>query len=125
MGKLYNLDRTRRQCSEERMKIHIAPRRPKPIPMKTVTIQIGNTDNKLTQEDWSEYVNAVNNAVGFLAHKVHFFGGPSAFERWQNAAWIIEVYERVLEQLKLDVAKIRAGFSQDSAAWTEGETRFI
>lgn len=42
--------------------------------MKTVTIQIGNSDNRLTQVEWSEYVEKVNNLVRDCAYAVHFNG---------------------------------------------------
>ena len=91
---------------------------------KTVTIQIGNSDDKLTQREWSEYVEDVRKIVEGL-RGVHFFGAAPTYAPWQNAAWVIECDDEVRVWLKENVTKIRKEYKQDSVAWTEGTTEFI
>ena len=99
--------------------------------MKTVTIQIGNSDDKLSQKQWAQFVAEIGALITDAEVDVHFFGGAPSFERWQNAAWVIAVRAEVLHPnvvlgaLKVAVADLRAQFKQDSAAWTEGETEFV
>lgn len=92
----------------------------------TVTIQIGNTDNKLTQQEWGMFVERVDCEIRQPNTTVHFMGGPSNWEPWQNVAWVIEIYgdARYLELLAA-LRMARAFFRQDSIAWTEGRTAFV
>jgi hypothetical protein len=70
--------------------------------MITYTLQIGNSDDKLTQKEWSEFVEAVNDLVKKFARKI-----------W-DAGYI---------RHKVEI--IRAMYQQDSVAWTVGETAFV
>lgn len=95
----------------------------------TVTIQIGNSDDKLSQADWSRYVAAVASHIEYYAEDngltIHFFASSEGTQRWQNAAWVLGAYPEVAAQLKARLAGVRAQYQQDSVAWTEGETQFI
>ena len=93
--------------------------------MKTVTIQIGNTDDKLTQTEWASFVLMMRTQILSHCKQVHFFGAPANWERWQNCAWIVECEDSKLDALKAAVADARNVFRQDSAAWTQGETQFV
>lgn len=92
--------------------------------MKTVVIQIGNSDDKLTQLVWSAFIKQVYTNICRRARQVHFSGYSDPSEAWQNAAFIFEISES--EALVLwDEMKIMAGiYNQDSIAWTEGVTIF-
>jgi len=57
---------------------------PKGVGVKTVVIQIGNSDDKLTQLEWAKFVNDIKHLVNNHAKEVHFFGGSSNWENWQN-----------------------------------------
>lgn len=95
--------------------------------MKTVTIQIGNSDNKLTQPEWCDYCTAVDKAINSRITP-HFSGGPPNNLPWQNWAWVIGVPDEfgpLLGFLRIELEKIRKHYRQDSIAWTEGETQFI
>lgn len=92
--------------------------------MKTVTLQVGNTDDKLRQAKWSQFVEIIGAAVEIFG-KVHFSGGSDWYKPWQNACWVFEIEDDKIEPLKTDIARIRGLFEQTSAAWTEGETLFI
>lgn len=93
---------------------------------KTVTIQIGNSDNKLSQIQWAGFVAEIAGAITRWSDKQYFFGGPPNYISWQNVAWVVEVgteYDR--SGLKEHLTRIRKDFQQDSVAWTEGNTELI
>ena len=93
--------------------------------MRTVTIQVGNTDDKLTQTEWADFVLLMQTRVLQHCQAIHFFGAPANWERWQNAAWIVLCENEKLLALKAAVANARKTFRQESAGWTEGETQFV
>lgn len=93
--------------------------------MKTVCIQIGNSDNKLTQEEWAEFVQEIESIVNTPNTTVHFFGGSPSFETWQNACCVLEVDGRHINSLKRFLINCRKKYKQDSIAILEGETQFI
>jgi hypothetical protein len=95
---------------------------------KTIIIQIGNSDNKLTQEEWHNFVYEVNDLICTTADKIYFAGGPSNYSLYQNAAWITEY--RKISKMRLDIfssklKELKEKYKQDSIAWTEGITTFI
>lgn len=93
--------------------------------MKTVTIQIGNGDDKLRQIDWARFYADVNHEVSQYAHRVHFAAPSPSQAAWQNACWVIEISETNAEHLRKLLQELRDQFHQDSIAWTEGSTCFI
>lgn len=93
--------------------------------MRTIVIQIGNTDDKLTQAQWSAFVIAMREAILQHCQAVHFFGGSTNWERWQNCAWVIGCYPPQVPELRAAVTDARKLFNQESAAWTEGNTIFV
>lgn len=93
--------------------------------MKTVTIQIGNTDDKLKQSEWAAYVLMMRTLILHHIVQVHFFGAPANWERWQNVCWVVEVEDGKLQDLMKAIHEARDTFNQESAAVTIGETQFI
>ena len=92
--------------------------------MRTITIQIGNSDDKLTQKEWSSFYWEIASAV-LAAGGVHFAGTSPSFEPWQNACWVVVVDDSKVAALREQVVTIRTKFRQESVAWTEGETAFV
>lgn len=90
---------------------------------KTITLQVGNSDNKLTQKEWHAFVMEVNVLLCLAATEMHFSGGSSTWSPWQNMAWIFTTPDT--ETVKAGLAKIRSDWRQDSVAWIEGEVEFI
>ena len=92
---------------------------------KTVCIQIGNSDNKLTQEEWSNFVNGVRYYVKTFSVSIFFDGSSPNDAPWQNHALIfgcdLENYHRIREH----AIRLRKQFKQDSVALLEGDTEFI
>ncbi len=93
--------------------------------MKTITLQLGNTDNKLTQQEWAEFVRRMRGVIESHEVTIHFFGAPPNWEPWQNVAWVLDCEEGILPDLKAAIRELRSGFRQKSVAWTEGVTEFI
>jgi hypothetical protein len=93
--------------------------------MKTATVIIGNSDNKLTQQEWSQFVGSTFRIVDNFATQVHFSGGPDTASRFQNFAWVVVIDDADLERLKTALKHCREAYRQASAALVVGETQFI
>lgn len=93
--------------------------------MTTVYISIGNSDDKLTQYEWSKYVMVVRDVIRTNALAMHgeWLSLPDA--RWQNACWCVEVEPDKAQAMKDDLAGVAAYYRQDSIAWAVAETEFI
>lgn len=93
--------------------------------MKTIVVQIGNTDNKLTQQEWSKYVETMNHFLRCHINTVHFAGGSPTESPWQNYCWVGVAYIADWDFFAKHLNQIRLRFNQDSVAVTLGETQFI
>ena len=93
--------------------------------MKTISIQIGNSDDKLPQSYWSRFCDEIIGAIRHYATEIHFSGYSLPNATWQNAAFIFVIDESLISELSECVVIIRDNYGQDSVAWTEGETRLI
>lgn len=91
--------------------------------MKTVTLQIGNSDDKLSQKEWNHFVKEVQCLIEKHTREQHFFGGSPNWYPWQNVAWVFVCDN--LQPLKDALESTRKIFKQESVAWTVGETEFI
>jgi hypothetical protein len=91
--------------------------------VKTITLQIGNSDNKLTQIEWSAYARAVHALVEHYAANIYYHGFPAGDAPWQNACWVFDIEEDAT--LKELLTKGREFFDQEAIAWTEGVTVMI
>lgn len=91
----------------------------------TVTIQIGNTDGKLTHSAWVNFVAVVNDAITKRKLPTHFHGFPPATAPWVNACWVVSVPDLEAWALKEELQMIRKAYKQESVAWTEGITEFV
>jgi hypothetical protein len=96
-----------------------------------VYISIGNSDDKLTQVEWSHFCQETTLAVIGYAGKVHgrWFSLPDS--RYQNACWCVEFDYATggddnAAALKEELAVLARECKQDSIAWAEvKETEFI
>lgn len=100
--------------------------------MSTIYISIGNSDDKLSQSDWSSYVldvdRAFEQAVRYEGARVHGRWYSLPTEPWQNACWCAEWHPdlaHVVEALKRKLANIAGDYRQDSIAWAVAETEFL
>jgi hypothetical protein len=92
---------------------------------KTVSVQIGNSDNKLTQEEWSKFCECTDRTIRAWCDGVHFSGGSRWDAAWQNACWVAAVDDLKIPCLQDDLTKVRKRYRQDSVAVLIGETAFI
>lgn len=85
--------------------------------MKTIIVQIGNTDNKLSQQDWAKFCNEIHLGIMSLSGEIHFSAPSVGWADWQNSAWIFSVEDHIVEFIKLSFISIRKKYLQDSLAW--------
>lgn len=93
--------------------------------MNTFTIQIGNTDNKLTQTLWSNFCKRIYSELMRDYIQIHFAGGSSYCDPWQNACFVFNCSDEKVEHLKGVISTVGKAYNQESIAFTEGETEFI
>jgi hypothetical protein len=94
--------------------------------MTTAVVQIGNSDDKLTQREWSQFVLEVGNVIDSNGCHRHFSGGSSPKSPWQNYCYVFEAGEPLNQRfLKLKLAVLAGKYRQDSIAMTIGPTEFI
>jgi hypothetical protein len=91
----------------------------------TTIIQIGNSDDKLTQAQWALFYRRVDIAVRTRARQVYFSGASHPSVEWQNAAWIFEIGEEASSELYDYMKTLCEWFNQESIAWTEGSTILV
>ena len=90
-----------------------------------VCIQIGNSDNKLTQEDWKNYCDTVQLFIEVWGNKVHFAAPSVGWQNWQNACWVVECKQSFVDKLKENLVTVRKLLRQESLVWLEGTPEFI
>lgn len=93
--------------------------------MTHVVVSIGNTDNKLTQQEWAEFVEAFRMVIARYQDRVYFFGGPSNWSPWQNVACLVEIAPIDVGDFKLDLVEVRKKFKQDSVYVMTGDGRYL
>ena len=93
--------------------------------MDTVTIQIGNTDDKLAQPEWAEFYTEVHQLLESMSDRIHFAGASDSTRPYQNACWVAEIKASETPILESRLDNIRRRYRQDSIAVTFGTTRFI
>lgn len=91
-----------------------------------VYVSIGNSDDKLTQAEWSNFVLQMSTEVVSHASTVHgaWFSLPTV--RWQNACWCLEfTSEAAMMTARENTAILRKSYRQDSVAWAVATTEFL
>lgn len=91
--------------------------------LRTVVIQIGNSDDKLKQAEWASYVHEVS--LAFIGTQVHFSGGAECSKPWQNYCWVVNVENDVMAGMFEILQVTRRKYKQDSIAVTIGDTQFM
>ena len=92
----------------------------------TITLQLGNSDNRLSQQEWSEFVALVDKCVDAYCTAKHFSGGSPSHLPWQNYCFVLEIENDALvrDALYRQINDSRKRYRQDSVAWTAGTTLF-
>jgi hypothetical protein len=91
----------------------------------TIAVLIGNSDNKLTQSEWSQFCSQTRDCIEDISNEIFFSGGSEWDAPWQNACWTISVDSGNLDLLKQRLTTIRKEFKQDYVALLCGSTIFI
>lgn len=93
--------------------------------MITVLIAIGNSDDKLTQAEWSRFYAAVNAAIKRYSANTYGAWLSANDSPWQNAGWCCAFSDGYVNDIKRELSHIAFDFRQDSIAWMEGMTELI
>lgn len=98
--------------------------------MTSVHVAIGNSDDKLAQAEWSQYVARVDALVRGFADTMHGTWHSPPAAGYQSAAWTFDVSGgshgiSTADDLKARLALIATKYRQDSIAWLTGDTEFI
>lgn len=92
--------------------------------MKTIVVQIGNSDDKLSQATWAEFIAVTGNVIEEHVG-LHFNGGSNATAPWQNYCWVGQIPQTQIDKLRDELAMLGKKYEQDSIAVTIGETEFV
>jgi len=92
---------------------------------KTYYVSIGNSDDKLTQQEWRSFIDWVDGILFGCQRYRHgtWFSLPNA--AFQNACWCVEVDDDWDKHLRKYLAEAAAKFRQDSIALATATTEFI
>lgn len=93
--------------------------------MYTAAILIGNSDDKLTQKEWSEYVTEVTEQLLRWNCAMHFHGTSNSAAPWQNACWVFMLSEDSIGMVRKWLGKLATKYRQDSIAFMLGGTDFV
>ena len=91
----------------------------------TITLQIGNSDDKLTQAEWHTFFAEVDILVQKYASVIHFSGTSNGAALWQNACWVFEAGEHGHKKFVRGLVALREKYAQEAIAVTAGETSLI
>ena len=89
-----------------------------------ISVQAGNSDNKLTQREWSNFVTELTNILCRYQTAQHFFGGAPTWAPWQNVCFVCEV-DSVSDELLSDLKACREKYKQDSVCLLAGNAQFV
>lgn len=92
----------------------------------TAVVVIGNSDDKLTQREWADFIKGMDNLTWVLeGTQVHgrWFSGQDT--PYQNAAWCVEIKEEHLPTMYAELARLARLFSQDSIAVVVNQAHMV
>jgi len=93
--------------------------------MNTYTVCIGNSDDKLTQVAWSDFINKLIAMVDVNAQEIHFSGHSLPNSPYQMYCIVFVMDGIYLDRLKETLSSLCSRFGQDSIALTAGKTEFV
>lgn len=82
-----------------------------------VYISIGNSDDKLSQYDWSRFVGQVRNCLDGLPKHGEWFSLPDS--GYQNGCFCVDVPDEEKSDIQGMLRRLAGTFRQDSIAWAE------
>ena len=96
-----------------------------PMTKSTITIQIGNSDDKLSQVRWHDFCHHMQSVLESEKIELHFSGFSYQGAPWQNACWVGVVDVDRLPSIKAALRTCAELFDQESIALTVGDTTFV
>ena len=94
--------------------------------MINVAILIGNSDDRLTQAQWANYVNTMRHQISRHVEEIHCESLTASDSSRQSACFVVSTMNTASKSgLRSAVIQVRRQFNQDSVAWLEGKTELI
>lgn len=90
-----------------------------------ISVQAGNSDNKLTQQEWADFVRQLDAILDAYETARHFFGGSETYAKWQNVCWVCKIDPEDLESLKRQLWQSRRDYRQTSVCLLVGKAEFV
>ena len=91
-----------------------------------VYVSIGNSDDKLTQAEWSAFARQVRYELDTRSEVMHGAWFSAPYAPWQNACFCVAFATRDDATMAREViTEIRKAYRQDSVGWAVAETEFI
>src|SRR4051794_11634611 len=88
-------------------------------------VQIGNSDDKLAQARWAEFLAATEQAMT-VHGQLHFAGYSNPAKPWQNACFVVALRSVGTVHLLRDrLSALAKAYEQDSIALAVSTTEFI
>lgn len=93
----------------------------------TWTIQVDNSDNSLSQQEWAEYIEWFHAMLKRDDIRIHFIGHSFPTDPWQNVCAVIEAPNAIFwyGQFEQLLSELATRFRQPAIAITVGQTKFI
>jgi hypothetical protein len=89
-------------------------------------ISIGNSDDKLSQMEWSAYWSEVDLIVQHYAVEVHGVWVSLPNTPYQNACWCVTIHMgHAIENMRGELKWQAKKYKQDSIAFATAETEFL
>lgn len=93
--------------------------------MSTACVLIGNSDNKLSQIEWSYFISAVYETLVRFCKQMHFRGYSPSDSSYQNACWVFTIDPNEIQDMREALSPIGKEFNQDSIAIVIVNTEFV
>lgn len=91
--------------------------------MKTITLQIGNSDDKLPQKKYAAFCDDLFRLVNMSCESIYFNGHSAGNAEWQNYCIVADCDDLGWMQQHLEI--LCRTYGQDSIAVTVGKTAFV
>lgn len=90
-----------------------------------LAVLIGNSDGKLSQDEWEAFVTDMSDAIGDFEDQRHFEGESEPGAPWQNACFVVHVDNTFVTKIYDAIAACGARHNQEAVAIIAGHTTFI
>lgn len=93
--------------------------------MVTIYISIGNSDNKLTQEEWADFIDEIDELLDVYHLVGRWFSAPDS--EYQNACWCVTIPPTggAHAFIRGALRGLAERYRQDSIVLAKAETEFV